>query len=430
MNDFENITKDLTEKFKLRGYQDSTIKLYTSWLVGLFKFYPTTNPIDITEKQINSYISTLVKRNLSFSAVNQFLQAAEYYFNELNKKQISFNRRLLPSIKEKTYETLTQEQVFLIIDNIANLKHKCIVSLIYSCGLEVSEIVNLKPTDIISKGKPSKIIIRGKNNLNREVVLSEKVLHLLRDYWKIYQPQKWLFEGQEKQSQYSLTSARKVVENAFQNVGLNFDSEVKILKNSYIKHLVELGIPLVKILESYDIKSYESLERYSKFIYGDKKINFSPYDRIILKNEHAEIEIDDIEKLALKIKNLDEKLYLIESITCFRVGALRAGIIFSWTAFIRFLQNKCMEKGLDEINNAFKKHYQKSSPIKTLDDFESIRDNVLLTISFELKIISKHQRIQLENNLDLRNHCGHPSSYIPEINKAKAFIEDIVNIMK
>lgn len=429
MNNFEEILIDLNKKFNLRGYQESTIKLYTNWLIGLFKFYPTTKPTDICEQQINSYILILVNRKLSYSSVNQFIQASEYYFNEILKKGIKFNKRILPAKKERNYETLTQEQVFLIIDSINNLKHKCIVSLIYSCGLELSEIINLKSSDINSKSKPAKLIIREKN-FNREVVLSEKVLYLLREYWRVFQPGNWLFEGQGQNSQYSITSARKVIKNAFESAGFRMEYEVKVLKNSYIKHLVELGVPLITVLDNYNIKSYESVERYSKIIYGEKRIDFSPYDRIILSNEFQSIEIEDLEKLALKIKTLDEKLYLIESITCFRVGALRAGIVFAWSALVRNLQNKCIEKGFNHINGALKKHNPSSKELKSLEDFETVKEKTLLMISFELNIISKHQRIQLENNLDLRNHCGHPSSYTPELNKSKAFIEDIVNIMR
>ena len=74
MTDFDKILVELKEYFKLRGYQDSTIDLYSNWLLGLFKFYPTTVPKDISEFQIHSYITILVNRKYSFSSVNQFFQ--------------------------------------------------------------------------------------------------------------------------------------------------------------------------------------------------------------------------------------------------------------------------------------------------------------------------------------------------------------------
>lgn len=73
MTDFDKEIEEIKEYFKLRGYHDITINLYSNWLSGLFKFYPTTVPSDISESQIKSYITILTNRKLSFSSVNQFL---------------------------------------------------------------------------------------------------------------------------------------------------------------------------------------------------------------------------------------------------------------------------------------------------------------------------------------------------------------------
>jgi len=430
MTDFNKILVELQSYFKLRNYQETTISLYSNWLLGLFKFYPTIEPVEITESQIHSYITILVNRKLSYSSVNQFFQAADFYYNHINRKDYRFNKRLLPRKTEKIIETLTQEQVFLIIDNIQNIKHKTIVALLYSCGLEINELINIKPSDVKSKNKPARLVLHNNNQIVRQAILSQKVLILMREYWIHFKPKTWLIEGQKEGMQFSFTSVRKIVQKAFEDVGLTMDSEVKVLKRSYIRHLVELGVPLIVIMGHLDIKSKESIERYTRLIHGDFEVNFSPYDKLIGKDEIKEPEIDDLEKLVFSLQNKDEIGYLVEAISCFRVGALRAGIVFSWAAAARFLQNKCIEKGYKQINAALQKLNPGAKQIKMVEDFETIKDLTLLSIALELSIISKHQKSQLENNLDLRNHCGHPSSYCPEINKAKAFLEDMVNLMK
>ena len=431
MTDFDKKREELFEYFSLRGYQESTIKIYSKLLIELFKYYPTTDPSSITLAQIHTYIDVLVNRKLTYSTVNQFFQAADYYYNHINRKDYRLNRRLLPIKKEKIYEILSQEQVFLIIDNIQNIKHKAIVALLYSCGLDIRELINLRLTDIISKSKPPKLLIRENDNkIFRQTIISEKVLGLLREYWHLEKPKLWLFEGQTPNSQYSDRSVRAVIEQAFESAGFPMDSEVKVLRTSYIKHLVELGVPLIVVMRYLGLRSFDSVERYTKLIHGDIDVSFSPIDRIVGKSEIREIEIDDLESLIFSLDNDDEKEYLREALSCFRVGALRAGIVFSWVACMRFIQNKCIVKGYNPINSALQKLNASAKKIKGIEDFETLKDFTILSIAFELGVISKHQKSQLENNLDLRNHCGHPSSYEPEINKAKAFIEDIVNLMK
>lgn len=430
MTDFDNIRAELKDKFKLRGYQGPTIDLYTLRLVDLFKYYPTTEPHLITESQIQSYITVLVNRHLSYSTISQLYYAADYFFNHIHRNDYRFNRKLLPPIKEKPFDTLTQEQIFYIIDSIENIKHKTIVTLLYSCGLESSELINIRIADINSKIKPNKITIRDKDkNTIRNVIISDKVLNILRQYYLQYTPKTWLFEGQQPNTRYTLTSVRNVVQKAFENTGFNLDSEIKVLKKSYIKHLTELGVPLIVVLNHLGIRNSESIEKYTKLIHGETPITFSPFDRIISNSDNKEFVIDDLEAIIFSLENEDEKEYLKEAISCFRVGALRAGIVFSWVACMRYIQNKCIEKGYSDINSALQKSYNGSREIKGLDDFETLKDQTILTIAFNLRVISKHQKSQLENDLNLRNHCGHPSSYTPEVNKAKGFIEDIVNIM-
>ena len=128
VTDFDKIRAELKNYFRLRGYQEPTIDLYVQRLIDLFKYYPTTEPHIISESQVHSYITVLINRKLSYSTINQFFCAAEYYYNHVNKYDYRFNRYLLPEKKEKPFETLTQEQVFYLIDNTENLKHKTIIT--------------------------------------------------------------------------------------------------------------------------------------------------------------------------------------------------------------------------------------------------------------------------------------------------------------
>lgn len=112
---------------------------------------------------------------------------------------------------------LTVDKIRKIINLITNLKHRAIISTIYFCGLRISEAVNLKINDIDSSAMTVKILnAKGRND--RIVMLSEKLLSLLREYFKEYKPKVYLFEGQ-KGEKYSSRSIQQIFNNAVKKVG-------------------------------------------------------------------------------------------------------------------------------------------------------------------------------------------------------------------
>ncbi|MFD1552606.1 hypothetical protein DNU06_15450 [Putridiphycobacter roseus] len=409
-----------------------TIDIYTKRFMDFVRYYPATEPIDIKEAELNAYIKVIISKKSSRSLIMQFIQVAEYYFNHIHKKSFVIYRQNIPSAREKEINTLEQEQVFLMIDNFENMKHRIIFVLVYSCCLELTELLNLRVSDINSKKEPFYLQVRNASgDVVRKASISPKIIEYLNEYWQtcITKPQEYLLEGPEAGKKYGKTSAEKVIKKAFEENGMVSAFVVKTLRRSYMEHMVSLGIPIISILEKLDVHHFDSIKKYTRAIHGSVKIDFTPLDKLIGKPKINEPEIEDLEQLVFTLNSEDEKEYLLEAIQCFRAGALKAGIVFSWSSFIRILQNRCEKKGYKAINEAsaklkFRKKFEKIS------DFESIKELNLLKLAFELKVISKHQLSQMENNLDLRNHCGHPSSYKPEINKAKAFIEDLVNIIK
>lgn len=121
--------------------------------------------------------------------------------------------------------------------------------------------------------------------------------------------------------------------------------------------------------------------------------------------------------------------YIEEAIKCLSVGALRAAVVFLWTGSIRTLQREAFAKGATKLNAAILKHDPKARTVKKLEDFAYIKDAVSLLAFQELGILDKGEKGALEEALNLRNRCGHPTSYVPGIKKASSFIEDVVGIV-
>ncbi len=155
--------------------------------------------------------------------------------------------------------------------------------------------------------------------------------------------------------------------------------------------------------------------------------------RTLLKLPTAEPEVEHnvatLEQLASQITDTQVREYVDEAVKCLRVGALRASIVFLWTGAIRTLQSKALAKGRKTLNAALVKHDPKARNVTKLDDFAYIKDASLLLALFDLSIVDKGEKGTLEENLDLRNRCGHPTKYKPGVNKASSFIEDVVGIV-
>jgi hypothetical protein len=131
-----------------------------------------------------------------------------------------------------------------------------------------------------------------------------------------------------------------------------------------------------------------------------------------------------------KVTDREEKDYLLEGLKCFKANALRAGVIFLWSAAAYKIQKKCMNKGVTFINTELQIINKGAKKITVLEDFEYVKDSNLLDLACRLKIIDKHKKDELKNTcLDLRNKCGHPGNYKPKEQKIKAFVEDIIGML-
>jgi len=173
---------------------------------------------------------------------------------------------------------LTVDEVRRIINSITNLKHRAIISIIYSCGLRISEAVNLKINDIDSSAMTVKIVnAKGRND--RIVMLSEKLLSLLREYFKEYKPKVYLFEGQQGE-QYSTRSIQQIFNNAVKKVGIKKKVTVHSLRHSFESHLLDNGTDIRFIQELLGHKHLSTTQIYTHINPVSIKKIKSPFDNL------------------------------------------------------------------------------------------------------------------------------------------------------
>ncbi len=158
-------------------------------------------------------------------------------------------------------EVLSEEEVANILKSISNLKHKVLIMTIYSGGLRISELKNLKVKDIDSNRMQIRVE-QGKGKKDRYTLLSKKTLLHLRQYFKEFKPKEWLFEG-ENGGQYTSSSIYNIFGRALKKAGITKKVSIHSLRHSFATHLLENGTDLRYIQNLLGHSSSKTTEIYT-----------------------------------------------------------------------------------------------------------------------------------------------------------------------
>jgi site-specific recombinase XerD len=250
----QKIIKICEEKFIYLNYSPRTRDNYMSHIKSFLESLGDKQIVHCNSNDFQSYLD-----NYTFTSVsqqNQVINSIRFLYKEvLNKKydKVSFKR---PRTEKKLPKVIDGDYIKSQLSKIENLKHKSILTLTYSVGLRVSEVVNLKIEDIDSK----RMLIHLKNAKGRKdriVPLSQTVLELLRQYFKEYKPTVYLFNGQTG-LQYSIGSCQKIYKKY-----IDSDSSIHTLRHSSFTSLLESGTDLRIIQKIAGHSSSKTTEIYT-----------------------------------------------------------------------------------------------------------------------------------------------------------------------
>lgn len=248
--------KEIKKKLIVGGYSYSTIQTYITCL-KYFKNYFYKIEIDqLSKDDIIEYLFHLIKNNYSKSTQNQHINAIKFYFEKCLGKQREYYLIERPRKEKKLPNILSKKEIQLLFNSTYNLKHLTILAVIYSCGLRVSELINIKINDI-DNNRMVIHIRKGKGNKDRQVQLTNQVLELLRKYYKKFLPVKYLITGQNG-GKYSTTSVQKIIKNSASKAGIYKKVTPHTLRHSFATHLLENGTDIrfiQTILGHSDIKT-------------------------------------------------------------------------------------------------------------------------------------------------------------------------------
>jgi integrase/recombinase XerD len=261
-----------------RRYSDNTIKTYVDALKSFFVFFAHRSVSELCNQDIIQYNNEyIIKNKLSASYQNQVINAIKLYYKACENTNIELDKIHRPRRAKELPNVLSKQEVKAILQAHSNIKHRVMLSLIYSCGLRCGELLSLLPAHIDSK-RGIVIIKNAKGKKDRITPLSNKILELLREYFRFYKPVTYLFEGQTKGVPYDERSLQLVLKQALVKAGITKPATLHWLRHSYATHLLESGTDLRYIQELLGHKSSKTTEIYThvstRFIQQIK----SPFD--------------------------------------------------------------------------------------------------------------------------------------------------------
>jgi len=281
IKEIPNSTLDRIKKFEeymyQRRYSKSTICNYVSALKQFFSRHPDKEWSDISMDDIQTYnYKEFIVRNCSASAQDQCISALKLFFRLFEKEDVIPEKILRPKRGKTLPNVLTKEEVRRIILACSNIKHRCLISLIYAGGLRIGEALNLCLDDI--RRKENLLYIRSaKGNKDRRVPLSAAMLKIIEEYWYAYRSEKYLFEGAVG-VRYTYSSSQKLFQRAVRRSGIKISVTLHTLRHSYATHLLESGVGLRFIQELLGHSSPKTTMIYTHV--SGKKLNEikSPFD--------------------------------------------------------------------------------------------------------------------------------------------------------
>jgi integrase/recombinase XerD len=272
--------KRFMDSIQLKGYSPNTLRTYCGEFAQFLYILKSHSVLDCNEETIRNYILYCINDlKLTENTLHSRINAIKFYFEKVLHRDRMFLDIPRPKKQSKLPKVIAIQDVKRLFETTLNIKHNTLLKLCYGMGLRVSEIVNLKITDIDSKAMQV-FIARAKGKKDRYANLPESILEQLRAYYKDYKPKEYLFEGQYG-GKYSVRSAQQVFKNALLQAKINKTLGIHSLRHSFATHLLENGTDVRFIQELLGHKDIRTTLLYTNV--SDKSIRNikSPLDSMV-----------------------------------------------------------------------------------------------------------------------------------------------------
>ena len=258
------VVPSMLEALKLKGYSTSTIKTYINEMVQLLITIQDIPADELKPEHLKRYlVYCYEKLGLKENTLHSRINAIKFYYEQVLGKEKFFWEIPRPKKPLILPKLLNEEELARLFNALTNRKHKAMLFTIYSAGLRVSELVNLKIADVDST-RMQIFIERAKGKKDRVVNLSPVLLDILRSYLGSYNPRPtiYLFESEQTLTAYPTRTVQQIFRNAKTKAGIRKDVGIHSLRHSFATHLLDKGTDIKYIKELLGHFNIETTERY------------------------------------------------------------------------------------------------------------------------------------------------------------------------
>ena len=279
----QEATTQMIQHLQLKGYSPSTLRTYVNELIQFLAVLKDTPANSLSTERVKSYLQyCLVTLQLKEATLHSRLSALKFYYEQVLGKEKFFFEIPRPKKPLQLPKVISEEKIIDGLMAVQNIKHRSLLLLAYSAGMRVSEAVSLQITDINSD-RMQIHIKSAKGKKDRVVTLSSTILTLLRQYYVLYKPTRWLFEGQYPGEHISSRSAQHVFKEAYKKLGLPSNCSFHSLRHSFATHLLENGTDITYIQKLLGHNDIKTTLIYTKVSNRDSSKIESPLDKIARK---------------------------------------------------------------------------------------------------------------------------------------------------
>jgi integrase/recombinase XerD len=271
------LRRRMTEDMTLRNRAPKTIRAYTGYVADFARYFHAP-PDRLGPEHVRSYLLHLLQeRQASWDVYRQARLALRFFYTVTLGREWVVARVARPKVPKKLPVVLSRGETARFLDALENPKHRALLMTAYAGGLRLSEVARLRVEDIDS----ARMVIhvrQGKGQKDRDVMLSPRLLAVLRDYWKLQRPGPFLFPGREPDRPVSVRTVQMVCQHALAASGLGKHVHMHTLRHSFATHLLESGTDLRTIQVLLGHRSFGTTARYLHITTAALKSTRSPFD--------------------------------------------------------------------------------------------------------------------------------------------------------
>ena len=275
------LRRRMIEDMTIRNLSPATQRSYLH-AVSKFSRHFDRSPDRLGLDEVHAFQVHLVATGISWPSLNQIVCALRFFYGVTLGQATIPERIAYAREPQKLPVVLGADEVVRFLEAIPSLKSRTALTTVYAAGLRVSEAVMLKIADIDS----SRMVIRvehGKGSKDRYVMLSPQLLRILRGYWRLARPKRWLFPGRDEERPLEQTALHAACRSARTAAGLAKEVTPHTLRHSFATHLLESGadIRIIQVLLGH--ANLQSTARYARVATKTISQTPSPLDRLRLE---------------------------------------------------------------------------------------------------------------------------------------------------